>query len=170
LSALAGGGEAFRVKLVSVSAPVFGRPALPASSLARAARSGSSRGAWGYRSPAMMRRRADVTAASSSSGRSIVGTARRLSHSETGAKSLLTISQHIRKVAGKDVRRSSMDRALWFRCGISSRKRTLQLERLRVQLPPARPSRFESPKFSAGFRPTSGLPIPCPASRSMTSL
>ena len=66
LSALAGGG-AFR------SGVGFGAAA---SSLASAARSGSSRGAWGYWSSAMVRRIAAVTAASSSAGRSIVGTAR----------------------------------------------------------------------------------------------
>jgi hypothetical protein len=36
-----------------------------------------------------------------------------------------------------------------FYVGLSCRNETLQPERLRVQLSPARPSRFESPKFSA---------------------
>jgi hypothetical protein len=49
--------------------------AIAASSLASAARSGSRRGACGYRSPSMTPRIAAVTTASSSSGRSIVGTA-----------------------------------------------------------------------------------------------
>jgi hypothetical protein len=46
-----------------------------ASSLASAARNGSSRGAWGYLSSSMRRRIAAATAASSSSGRSMVGRA-----------------------------------------------------------------------------------------------
>jgi hypothetical protein len=46
-----------------------------ASNRASAARSGSSRGACGYRSPSMTPRMAAIAAASSSSGRSIVGTA-----------------------------------------------------------------------------------------------
>jgi hypothetical protein len=46
-----------------------------ASSPASAARSGSRRGACGYRSPVMRPRMAAATAASSSAGRSIVGTA-----------------------------------------------------------------------------------------------
>jgi hypothetical protein len=52
-----------------------GVPTLAASNLASAARSGSRRGAWGYRSPSMTPRIAADTAASSSAGRSIVGTA-----------------------------------------------------------------------------------------------
>jgi hypothetical protein len=47
-----------------------------ASNLASAARRGSRRGAWGYRSPSMTPRIAAITAASSSSGRSIFGTDR----------------------------------------------------------------------------------------------
>ena len=65
LSALAGGG-AFGYRFGFVAA----------SNLASAARSGSKRGAWGNLSSAMTPRIAAVTAASSSAGRSIVGTAR----------------------------------------------------------------------------------------------
>jgi hypothetical protein len=100
LSALAGGGASFGAAvafppLVSLlffrAAASFGAvsPRDAASSLANAARSGSRRGAWGYRSSAMTRRIAAVTAASSASVRSIVGTApdiigRHLSSKERG--------------------------------------------------------------------------------------
>jgi hypothetical protein len=67
LSALAAGG-AFGFKFETVSDLVA------ASNLASAARSGCRRGAWGSLSSSIARRIAAVTAASSSSGRSIVGT------------------------------------------------------------------------------------------------
>jgi hypothetical protein len=74
LSALAG-GAAFAAMLdfsTLFSLVVFRAGAAfaadAASSLASAARSGSRRGAWGYRSPSMTPRIADATAASSSSG------------------------------------------------------------------------------------------------------
>jgi hypothetical protein len=64
-------GGAFRAKV----SKVWTLSPTAASNLARAARSGSSRGACGYRSPSMTPRMAAIAAASSSSGRSIVGTA-----------------------------------------------------------------------------------------------
>jgi hypothetical protein len=60
------GGDAFAVAFAAFAADA-------ASNLASATRSGSSRGARGYLSSSMARRIAAVTAASSSSGRSIIG-------------------------------------------------------------------------------------------------
>jgi hypothetical protein len=75
LSALAGGAFGSVVGFGAVLPSIGGRFDA-ASSLANAARRGSKRGAWGKRSSSMTPRIAAVTAASSSAGRSIVGTAR----------------------------------------------------------------------------------------------